>query len=147
MNDPDNMIVVFSEIFYDTPGTDSQEEWIELYNNSPVLLDISGWKIIDNNGSGASYTIPQGTTIEAGTFLTIAANSTGFYNLYGYDADIYGGIPALNNDGDALLLKNKTGTTYDAMAWEGGGTGGIPSGWGSTTEPAASTTDIPRHRA
>lgn len=136
---PSDIKVVISEVFYDTPGTDSEEEWIELYNNSPVLLDISGWKIIDNNGSGASYTIPQGTTIDAGTFLTIAANSTGFNNLYGYNADIYGGIPSLNNDGDALLLKNKTGTTYDAVAWEGGGTGGLPSGWGSTTEPAAST--------
>jgi len=136
---PEDIKVVFSEVFYDTPGTDSEEEWIELYNNSLVTVDIGGWSITDNNGSGSSYTIPPGYTIDPGTYFTIAVNSTGFTNLYSYDADLYGYIPGLNNDGDALILKNKTGTTMDAVAWEGGSTGGLPDGWGSSTEPSAST--------
>ncbi|HLP58835.1 MAG TPA: lamin tail domain-containing protein [Candidatus Deferrimicrobium sp.] len=131
--------VVFSEVFYDTPGTDTVEEWIELYNNSPVTVDISGWKIIDNNGSGSTFTIPAGTLIAPGTYYTIAVDSTGFMALYGYDADQYGAIPSMNNDGDVLVLKNKSGTIIDAVAWEGGSTGGLPAGWGSTTDPSAAT--------
>ncbi len=136
---PDNVKIVFSEVFYDTPGTDADEEWIELYNNSPVTIDVGGWKIIDNNGAGASYTIPGGTAIAAGTFLTIAADSIGFTNLYGYNADVYGYLPALNNDGEALILKDKSGNTKDEVGWEGGATAGLPVGWGSSTEPSAST--------
>jgi beta-lactamase superfamily II metal-dependent hydrolase len=136
---PGDIKVVISEVFYDTPGTDSEEEWIELYNNSPVTVDISGWKIIDNNGSGSSYTIPQGSTMDAGTYFTIAANSTGFNNLYGYDADAYGTIPGLNNDGDALVLRNKSAADMDAVGWEGGYNSNLPTGWGSSTEPSAST--------
>jgi len=139
MNDPDSMIVVFSEIYYDTVGTDSVEEWIELYNNSPMEVDISGWTITDNNGTGATYTIPQGKKITAHSYYTIAANSTGFNNLYGYDADLYGSIPALNNDGDALILKNNYSTVKDTAAWEGGASSGVPSGWGSTSLPNATT--------
>jgi beta-lactamase superfamily II metal-dependent hydrolase len=131
--------IVFSEIFYDTPGTDSLEEWIELYNNSTATVDIGGWTITDNNGAGGTYTIPSGTTMGPGTYLTIAADSAGFNALYGYDADIYGGFPGLNNTGDALLLKNTGNTVVDAVAWEGGATGGVPDGWGSTSAPSAST--------
>jgi beta-lactamase superfamily II metal-dependent hydrolase len=136
---PEDIKVVFSEVFYDTPGTDSEEEWIELYNNSLVTVDLTGWKITDNNGGGSTYTIPPGYTIAPGTYFTIAVNSTGFTGLYGYDADLYGYLPGLNNDGDALILTNKDAVEMDAVAWEGGSTGGIPTGWGSSTEPSAST--------
>ncbi|MCU0289232.1 MAG: lamin tail domain-containing protein, partial [Acidobacteria bacterium] len=139
MNDPAQMKVIFSEIFYDTPGTDSVEEWIELYNNSPMTVDISGWTIRDNNGTGTTYTIPQGKSIAPHTYYTIAVNSTGFNALYGYNADLYGAIPSLNNDGDTLILKNNYGTIKDAVAWEGGASAGIPTGWGSTTAPNAAT--------
>lgn len=136
---PSDVKVVISEVFYDTPGTDSDEEWIEFYNNSPVDIDVSGWTVTDNNGTGGTFTFPAGSIIGSGTYFTAAANSTGFLNLYGYDADVYGSIPSLNNDGDALVLKNKEGTEMDAMGYEGGGTGGLPTGWGSSTEPSAST--------
>lgn len=131
--------VVFSEVFYDTPGTDSEEEWIELYNNSAVTIDISGWTITDNNDLGATYTFPQGTSIAAGAYLTVAVNSTGFYNLYGYNANVYGAIPSLNNTGDALILKDGSSNVKDFVAWEGGAAGGVPTGWGSTTAPNAAT--------
>ncbi len=139
MNDPDQMIVRFSEIFYDTPGTDTVEEWIELYNNSPMSVDIGGWTITDNNGSGATFTIPTGKSIPAYSYYTIALNSAGFTSIYGYEADLYGAFPALNNSGDALILKNNLGTVKDTVAWEGGATGGVPTGWGSTTLPNAET--------
>jgi len=131
--------IVFSEIFYDTPGTDSLEEWIELYNNTTETVDISGWTIIDNNGSGATFTIPADTAIKPGTYLTIAVNSAGFNALYGFDADVYGSIPGLNNTGDALILKDGGGHVIDAVGWEGGASAGVPEDWGSTSAPNAPT--------
>lgn len=131
--------IVISEVFYDTPGTDSVEEWVELFNATAATVDIGNWTITDNNGTGATFTIPAGETIAAGTYLTIAINQSGFQALYGYDADVYGAIPALNNTGDALILKDGAGEEIDAVAWEGGATGGQPSGWGSSSDPNAPT--------
>ncbi len=131
--------VVFSEIFYDTPGTDSDEEWVELYNGTSNTVDLSGWTITDNNGTGSSITLPSGTTIQSGTYLTIATNQAGFNALYSFDADIYGSLPALNNTGDALLLSDNTSSLIDAVAWEGGASSGLPSGWGSSSDPSAPT--------
>ncbi|MFV1884104.1 MAG: lamin tail domain-containing protein [Balneola sp.] len=129
--------VLFSEIFYDTPGTDSEEEWIELYNPTGSQIDLVGYSIVDNNGTGATYTFPTGSLIDAGGYFTVAKAAVGFQALYNADASQYGNIPDLNNTGDALLLKNASGTTIDEVAWEGGATSGVPSGWG--TGPAAAT--------
>jgi hypothetical protein len=130
--------VVFSEIFYDTPGDESKEEWIELYNNTSETVDLGGWTIVDNNGTGWTYTFPAGTTIQAGTYLTVGRDSAGFTAIYGYEADLYGNLPYLNNGGDTIILYDSGANEIDAVAWEGGASAGIPDGWGSTTNPWAS---------
>jgi PKD repeat protein len=135
----ENANIVISEVFYDTPGTDSEEEWIELYNGTGSTVDLSGYTIIDNNGTGSSFTFPAGTSIAADSYLTLAQSSAGFTAIYGYEADVYGGMPFLNNGGDTILLEDATGTVIDAVAWEGGASAGIPAGWGSTSDPVANT--------
>lgn len=131
--------IVFSEIFYDTPGTDSDEEWIELYNGTSSTVDLGGYTITDNNGTGSSYTFPGGSNIAPGSYFTVAANSAGFNAIYGFDADQYGSISALNNGGDVLILTDGQNNEVDIVAWEGGASAGLPAGWGSTTDPSAST--------
>ena len=58
--------------------------------------------------------------------------------LYGYEADLYGNLPYLNNGGDTLILYDPVGNVKDFVAWEGGATAGIPDGWGSAWQPMAS---------
>jgi len=130
--------VVFSEVFYDPKGRrEANKEWIELYNPLMTSVDISGWKVIDNNGQGGSYAIPEGTRIEPNSFLTIARNSKGFKKLYGFAPDVSGLSFGLNNSGDALVLKSGD-LVIDAVGWESGASGGLPSNWGSDSQPSAS---------
>ena len=130
--------ILFSEVFYDTPGNENEEEWIELYNSTSETVDLSSWTIVDNNGTGWTYTFPSGTSIAPGTYLTVARNSAGFTALYGYEADLYGNLPYLNNGGDSLILYDSSNNEVDAVAWEGGAGAGVPDGWGSTSNPWAS---------
>ena len=107
--------VVFSEVFYDTPGDESDEEWIELYNPTEESVDLSGLKINDNSGT---YTIPDGTSIADEEYLVIARNETGFEDLYGFSPDlIFSGLTLANEEGDVLRLKNGT-EEIDMVAWE-----------------------------
>ena len=130
--------VVFSEVFYDPKGRrEADKEWIELYNPLITSVNISGWRVVDNNGQGGSYTIPEGTTIEAQSFLTIARNTKGFKKLYGFTPDVSGLSFGLNNSGDALILKSGN-LVIDAVAWEGGASGDVPTNWGSDSQPSAS---------
>lgn len=132
--------VVFSEVLYDPTGDESLYEWIQLYNPGTSNINIGGWKIVDNNGCGASYTIPMGTIINAKTKFTIARSKDEFKNKWGFYPNLSNLTLGLNNDGDALLLKNGT-VIIDQVAWEGGAKGasscGVPTMWGSTTQPNA----------
>lgn len=115
--------LIFSEVFYDTPGIDSKEEWIEIYNASTSAINIGGFTIEDNS---SVYTIAAGTIINPGKTLIFARSTTGFFNLYGFNPDFGNLNLSLSNSGDFLRLKNTGGVLLDEVAWEGA----LP-GWGS----------------
>ena len=131
--------VLISEVFYDTPGRDNQEEWIELYNPTSSTVDLSGWTLSDNT---KTYTIPSGTIINPGSYLVIARNKNGFFNLYGFYPDISGLNLNLGNRGDQVILKDPNGQEIDFVAWEGYVTGwDITAPTGSSIERNPSSVD------
>jgi len=110
--------IIISEVFYDTPGTDALEEWVEFYNPTGNAADIGGWELHDN--SKTIYRFPAGTILLPGQTLIVARNTLGFRNLYGFDPDLDKLKLSLNNDGDFLKLFDLTDQLVDVVAWEGG---------------------------
>ncbi|MCO4762634.1 MAG: lamin tail domain-containing protein [Myxococcales bacterium] len=108
--------IVIAQVAYDTPGTDSIEEFVELFNPTGAAIDVSGWQLADGAGT---WNIPAGTTIAAGAWLTIGRNAAGFEALYGKQPDLSTMSLSLNNGGDQLLLRDSVGATIDFVAWEG----------------------------
>jgi len=102
-----------SEVLYDTPGTDSIEEWIEIYNAGCEQVDLSSYQLKDN---GATHTLSG--TLAANTYFTIAKSSSGFEALYGFSPDASGLALSLGNSGDYVELYNG-GDLVDLVAWEG----------------------------
>lgn len=47
------------------------EDWIELYNGSDQMMDISGYYISDKEDNPTKWRIPDGTNIEANGFLVL----------------------------------------------------------------------------
>jgi len=109
----DNIII--TEVLYDTPGTDSNEEWFELFNPTNLPINLTGWTIEDN---ADTFTLSK--IIPAKGYLVIAKQATGFYALYGFNPDIEGLNLFLGNSGDRLVLKDNNGTEVDKVAWEEG---------------------------
>lgn len=70
--------VVLSEIHYHPANLPSSHgEFIELYNSSPISVDLSGWTLRGD----ADFDIPSGTRLEGGEFLIIAADPSPFLEL------------------------------------------------------------------
>ena len=66
------------------PDTLYTTEWVELYNPTPQVIDLSGAKIDDiANGGGSPYTIPNGTLISARGYFVL--NRTNYFNNTGDD--------------------------------------------------------------
>ncbi|EAQ65863.1 extracellular ribonuclease [Marinomonas sp. MED121] len=102
-----------SEVLYDTPGTDSSEEWVEIFNPGCDVVDLSSYQLKDN---GSTYSLSG--TLAANTYLTLARSSSGFEALYGFAPDASDLTLSLGNSGDYLELYNAN-TLVDLVAWEG----------------------------
>ncbi len=63
--------VVINEVEINPPGLDTASpiEWVELYNPTDEIVDISGWKISSSPSADKTYSIPHGTMILPGEFL------------------------------------------------------------------------------
>jgi len=103
-----------NEVYYDTAGTDSKEEWIELYNPTDLDLDLSGYKLKSNEL--APFTIVSGIA-KAKSYFVIAKNSIGFHTLYDFDPSIAGMTINLSNEGDYVVLLDAAGVELDSVAW------------------------------
>lgn len=94
--------VVVNEIMYNQASGTSVPEWVELYNTTGSSIDLSGYKVTDNAVGATSltegvYTLPSGTVIPAGGYLTIG-------NSYSSAQVIWSGNIALSNSGDNFAL-------------------------------------------
>lgn len=95
-----NLLV--SEFIADPSGTDADREWIEIFNQSPLTLDLTGYKVGDEETQGGDegmFSFPTGTTMAPGQVFVIANKATGFFSLYGKNPDfeITGTDPAVPN--------------------------------------------------
>ncbi len=106
-----------SEIYYDAfTGRDYYDEWIELYNPSDRVIDLSGWTLRDN----AATFILSGTVRPLSYFI-VARDPQAFYGSYGFEPDLSGSTLRLSNSGDFVILSSLQ-VEIDAVGYEGGST-------------------------
>ncbi len=112
--------VRLAQVHYDTAGNDAIEEFIDLYNAGDEVADLAGWRLADNVGT---WTLPSGTTLAPGAYLTVARDAAGLYALLGVWPDVSGLTLSLGNTGDVVSLRDAAGVEIDRVAWEGYETG------------------------
>jgi hypothetical protein len=130
--------LIISEVLYDAPGTDEDEEWIEIYNPTASAIDLSVYKIGDEEEQGGGegmYQFPPEASIPPGGAIVIALKATGFYALYGFNpgyevTDTDPSVPnmikystwatgniSLSNSGDEVLILDDGDVIVDAMSY------------------------------
>ena len=69
---PSDSVVVFNELMYHPGSADGvgESEWVELYNQMGVDIDMSGWRL----SGGVEFTFPEGTVIGGGDYLLVSSN-------------------------------------------------------------------------
>lgn len=114
--------VIISEFVYDTPGSDSKAEWIELQNTDLVSVDISRWKI--NDGSNHLFNVPpkNGSTgslvIQPGSFLILAADAGSFIASHpDVHISVIDTVIDLSNSGGKITLIDASSTKVDSISY------------------------------
>jgi len=108
--------LIINEVYYDTIGDDSKEEFIELYNPLNSSINLEGWMLEDNSSSG-EYIFDK-LIIASKSYLILARNESGFVNLFGFKPDLTNFNLNLNNNGDYLKLIDDGDHLIDKISWE-----------------------------
>lgn len=117
-----------NKVYYDVAsdrGKEGANEWVEIYNQTNVPLDINGWELCDNTGCDV---LSATEDIPAMGYGFITASSTTASNVlpafwYLPEEVVEVGIPdtkignGLSNDSDMLALKRPDGVIVDQMNW------------------------------
>lgn len=117
-NQPErNTNVVINEIMYDPPSDQVAGEFIELYNRGNETVDLSGWRFTD----GIDFTFPEGTSLDAGEFLVVAANRAWMESNYGAIPVVGDFRGTLSNTGERVRLTDRWSNTADWVHYQTGG--------------------------
>lgn len=125
---PDEQLIFINEIIPNPEGSDDAE-WLEIKSISIEPIDLSGWKLDDDEGGSRPYKIPEGTIIAPGQFLIFKKSETKLAFNNTYDA-----ARLLDPDGEIFFE-----TSYDEVpegaSWARGDDGNFK--WTTKLTPAA----------
>jgi len=134
--DDDPQVTADEGVYINEIYASSGEDWMELYNTTDAAIDLSGYKVYDDETN--KYVLPNGTSIGAKGFLVLLCNDLGT----GLNTNF-----KLSSDGETLFLENKNGELLDMVEYpalqDGQSYGRFADGtdnWlisGSTTQGAA----------
>ncbi len=95
--------ITINEFIPNPEGADEENEWIEIYNDSNSIVDISGWQLDDEASGSQPFVFPQNTLIAPKNYLVFARPITKI---------------ALNNDGDSVRLLLPEGIVFQEITYE-----------------------------
>ncbi len=135
----DHMLI--TEVMIDPIGSEPDGEWIEIYNPGSVAIDLSQYKIGDEEQEGCTMycegmmRFPEGSVIWPGRVVVVAKNAVAFQLVHGelpdYEMeDSHSGVPnmlsypswgngevRLDNSGEEVLLLDGSDAIIDVVAY------------------------------
>ena len=115
-----NAQIIFTEIMYDPPGTDTGREWIEVYNSGTDSVDLTTYKLFENNVNHKITEHSGGKILAPGKYAIIADNVEKFLidfpNLAG-TIIIFDSAFSLNNTGEDFSLIDSAGVAIDTISY------------------------------
>ncbi len=96
-----NYDLIISEIMPNPEGNDS-EEWIEIYNNEEIDVNLKNWTIDDKDGGSKAYKFTDDFYIKAQDFLILGKEDTKL---------------SLNNSFDQVRIFNPSGELVDKVEY------------------------------
>jgi len=104
---------VFNEIMYHPPGDLPAQEWVEIYNQLAISLDLSGWRL----GGGVDYQFPEGTVLAGGQYMVISADPAGLQSATGYAGALGPYSGRLSNGGEVIELLDRNNRVMDSLEY------------------------------
>jgi len=95
--------ITINEFIPSPEGKDEENEWIEIYNDSDSIVDISEWQLDDIASGSKPFIFPENTLIAPKSYIVFSRQITGI---------------ALNNDKDSVRLLLPEGVVFQEINYE-----------------------------
>ncbi len=96
--------IIVSEINYNSNNSIDAGDWVEIYNNSAIPIDLSDWNLKDRSDAYI-FNIPFDTQLDPNDYLVIAENIEKFNSIYPGVTNVMGGFYFnFDNNGDDIKL-------------------------------------------
>ena len=106
--------IVINEFLPNAIGTDSGNEWIELYNDNANAVDISGWQIQKATSTYSTlYTFSTDIQLSPGAFLVLGGNNVDYADFTINRL----GLGNAGSSGDAIRLLDASAKTVDTVIY------------------------------
>lgn len=114
--------LTITEIMYDVPGADTGREWVEVFNSGATAVDVTTYKLFENNVNHGITTLESYTNQEsmlpAGEYAIIADNTTKFLEDWPqYAGYLFDSTFSLSNTGEELRVVDAHGVTTDTREY------------------------------
>ena len=109
--------IVFNEINYKSGDEQDTKDWIELYNTTASVIDISNWVISDDDKDDA-FKIPAGTKIAPYGYLVICENQKKLFKYWPGLTNFVGDFQFGLGKADVISLYDSEGTLIDVVEYD-----------------------------
>lgn len=111
--------IVFTEIMYNPEGTDSGREWLEIYNSGSESVDLSAYKLLENNVNHkiSSQNDGESTILESQKYAIIADNPEKFILDFEISGLILDSAFSLKNEGEEIQLINSSAQVVNSLLY------------------------------
>lgn len=106
-------VVKINELLSNPDSTDTDHEWVELYNAGTEAVRIDGWTLETATSSwGVDYAFPAGTSLAPGGFLVVGGPLVTYADLVSEDLGLGNGTR-----GDGVRIVDCTGGVVDTVLY------------------------------
>ena len=115
--------IILSEVMYDPQNSDSNREWVEVFNNGTASQSLAGWQFGLPGANDWTTGFASGTTLGAGQAMVLTPNSSVFDSDWGTGKNRIqvGNFPSLPNDPSAtagrIAIRNSSGAIQDEISY------------------------------
>lgn len=106
--------LIINEIMY--APSNSEPEWIELYNKSNKDIELKGYQIY--NSTSKNKVVNKSTIIKPKEYIVITKDSSMFSKYPLPQKYVVSNFPLLNNTSDAVVVKDSLDRTIDSVKYK-----------------------------
>jgi hypothetical protein len=109
---------IFSEIMFNPEGTDAKNEWVEVFNDTDLVIDLAEYGLFENSVNHGISHYQGPTELLPDSYAVIAGNAENLSSKLDSDTALFDSVFTLNNTGEEIKLLDANGSIVTIIRYD-----------------------------